>query len=324
MARYQNIFTQVQVSGPPELGLPLPKLDSPRTKGIGFSKLAGKIGNAQIGPIYLGTLGSISLATGTVAIVIMGLNMLRSVGWDPIAFVTLLPWLSLDPPTPESQANGFNPIVPLDQGGWWVIASTFLVVSVLLWWVRCYRRARALNMGTHVAWAFAGAIFLFLSLGFFQPLLLGDWSEAPPYGIISHLTWTWNFSVKWGNIYYNPFHCLSIVFLYGSVLLFAMHAGTILSVARYGGDRELDQIADRGTASERAALFWRWTMGFNASMESIHRWAWWFAFLAPVTGAIGILLSGTAVTSWEEFAATWHFLPYREGVESIPAALPTP
>ena len=62
--------------------------------------------------------------------------------------------------------------------------------------------------------------------------------------------------------------------------------------------RELEQIADRGPASERAALFWRWTMGFNATMESIHRWAWWFAGLCPLTGGIGILLSGTVVDNW--------------------------
>ena len=48
--------------------------------------------------------------------------------------------------------------------------------------------------------------------------------------------------------------------------------GTILAVTRYGGDRELEQIYDRGTATERAALFWRWTMGFNATMEGIHRY----------------------------------------------------
>ena len=77
-----------------------------------------------------------------------------------------------------------------------------------------------------------------------------------------------------------------------------MHGGTILAVGRYGGDREIEQIVDRGTASERAALFWRWTMGFNASMESIHRWAWWFAMLTTLTGGIGILLTGTVVEDW--------------------------
>jgi photosynthetic reaction center M subunit len=39
-------------------------------------------------------------------------------------------------------------------------------------------------------------------------------------------------------------------------------------------------------------------MGFNASMESIHRWAWWFAILTPLTGGIGILLTGTVVENW--------------------------
>jgi photosynthetic reaction center M subunit len=42
-------------------------------------------------------------------------------------------------------------------------------------------------------------------------------------------------------------------------------------------------------------------MGFNASMESIHRWAWWFAVLCPLTGGIGILLTGTAVDNWYDW-----------------------
>jgi hypothetical protein len=39
-------------------------------------------------------------------------------------------------------------------------------------------------------------------------------------------------------------------------------------------------------------------MGFNATFESIHRWAWWFAVLCPLTGGIGILLTGTVVDNW--------------------------
>ena len=156
-------------------------------------------------------------------------------------------------------------------------------------------------MGTHVPWAFAAAIWLYLVLGFIRPVLMGHWSEAVPFGIFSHLDWTNNFSMTYGNLFYNPFHMLSIVFLYGSALLFAMHGATILAVSRYGGEREIEQITDRGTASERAALFWRWTMGFNATMESVHRWAWWFAVLCPLCGGIGILLTGTAVDSWYDW-----------------------
>jgi photosynthetic reaction center M subunit len=148
-----------------------------------------------------------------------------------------------------------------------------------------------------------------LSLGFFRPLLMGSWSEGVPFGIFPHLDWTASFSIRYGNLYYCPFHALSIAFLYGSTLLFAMHAGTILAVSRFGGEREIEQAVDRGTAAERAALFWRWTMGFNATMESIHRWAWWFAVLTPVTGALGILLTGTVVDNWFLWAVKHGFAP---------------
>jgi photosynthetic reaction center M subunit len=307
MARYQNLFTQVQLAHAPEMGIPLSDLEQgDRTKGTTFSHLMGKFGQAQIGPIYLGWLGLTSILFGFLAIEIIGLNMLASVNWDPIEFMRQFFWLTLDPPAAE---YGFSPFVPLNEGGWWIIAGFFLTISILLWWVRSYRRARALGMGTHVAWAFMSAIWLYLVLGFIRPFFMGSWSEAVPFGIFSHLEWTNNFSLLYGNLFYNPFHALSIVFLYGSALLFAMHGATILAVGRYGGERELEQITDRGTASERAALFWRWTMGFNATMESIHRWAWWFAVLCTFTGGIGILLTGTVVDNWYLWAIEHGYAP---------------
>ena len=75
-------------------------------------------------------------------------------------------------------------------------------------------------------------------------------------------------------------------------------APPLLSVSKFGGEREAEEIVDRGTAAERAGLFWRWTMGFNATYESIHRWAWWFAILTTLTGGIGVLLTGTVVDNW--------------------------
>ena len=306
---YQNIFTQVQVRGPFETGV-APASDIPeiwpRSKRGFFSWIVGKLGNAQLGPVWLGTYGIVSLITGVLAINIIGLNYLAQVDWHLGEFVRQLFWLSLDPPAPE---YGLSFGVPLAEGGWWLIASFLLLISVLLWWIRCYSRAIALGMGTHVAWAFASAIWLFLVLGLIRPVLMGSWSEAVPYGIFSHLDWTAAFSIRYGNLFYNPFHALSIVFLYGSALLFAMHGATILAVSRYGGDREIDQIWNRGTASERAALFWRWVMGFNASMESIHRWAWWFAVLTTLTGGIGILLTGTVVDNWFLWAQKHGFAP---------------
>jgi photosynthetic reaction center M subunit len=294
MADYQNIFTRVQVRGPLHAGVRLPRGSLTRSGQPFYSHLAGLIGDAQIGPLYLGATGVASLICGFFAIEIIGLNMLASVNWNFVNFIRLLPWLALEPPAP---GYGLH-IPPLAHGGWWLMAGFFLTSSVLLWWLRMYRRARALGMGTHVAWAFASAIWLYLVLGFIRPLLMGSWAEAVPFGIFPHLDWTAAFSIRYGNLFYCPFHMLSIAFLYGSTLLFAMHGATVLAVSRYGGEREVEQIIDRGTAFERGAIFWRWTMGFNATAESIHRWAWWFAVLCPLTGGIGILLTGTVVDNW--------------------------
>ncbi|MEM9355280.1 MAG: photosynthetic reaction center subunit M [Pseudomonadota bacterium] len=313
MAEYQNIFTRVQVHAEPEMGVPIDDKVWPREGKPSFNYWFGKFGDAQVGPIYIGGLGLGAFIFGAVAIIIMGLNMMAQVNWNPYDFVVRLPWLSLNPPPPE---YGLQIIPPLDKGGWWLIAGFFLTVSIILWWLRIYVNAVRLGMGTHVAWAFASAIWLYLVLGFIRPIAMGHWSEAVPFGFLAHLDWTNYFSITYGNLFYNPFHALSIVFLYGSALLFAMHGATILAVSRYGGEREIEQITDRGTASERAALFWRWTMGFNASMESIHRWAWWFAVLCTLTGGIGILLTGTVVSDWSVwaekhgyFATDVHYIP---------------
>ncbi len=305
MAEYQNLFTTVQPIGPASPGVSLPPGDSERIGPPFLLHLAGRLGNAQIGPIYLGWLGLASLLFGTLAFNIMGFNMLAQVDWNPLQMIRQLFWLALEPPAPQYGLS----MAPLNDGGWWQIAGFMLTVSVILWWARMYRRAIQLGLGTHVAWAFAAAIWLFLVVGFFRPVLMGSWAESVPFGIFPHLDWTAALSLRYGNLFYNPFHALSIVFLYGSVLLFAMHGATILAVGRYGGEREIAQIIDRGTASERAGLFWRWTMGYNATMESIHRWAWWFAVLCPLVGGIGILLTGTVVDNWYLWSVKHHVVP---------------
>jgi photosynthetic reaction center M subunit len=294
MAKYHTLYSAIELKGPMDAGLPSESRPRQEKPLIGYSKLLGRIGEAQIGPIYLGTEGIISLVCGFISVEIIGLNMWASVNWNVVNFVKLLPFLSLDPPPAKYGLH----LPPLHDGGWWIMAGFFLTLALIFWWVRMYRRARATGIGVQIPWAFASAIWLYLCLGFIRPILMGSWSEAVPFGVISHLNWTATFSLRYGNLFYNPFHMLSIVFLYGSALLFAMHGGTILAVARFGGERETREIVDRGSGAERAALFWRWTMGFNATFESIHRWGWWFATLTPLVGGIGILLTGTVVDNW--------------------------
>ena len=183
MIEYQNIFTQVQVRGPAEMGMDNENnMSSERAGNPRFSNLIGWLGNAQLGPVYLGWTGVISLATGLLWFNIVGLNMLAQVGWSIPEFIRQFFWLALEPPGPEWGLR----MPPLNDGGWYIIASFFLLVSVSTWWLRTYLLAQQHKMGKHVAWAFAAAIWLFLVLGLFRPFLMGSWSEAVPYGIFPH------------------------------------------------------------------------------------------------------------------------------------------
>ena len=295
MSYFESFYSSVLIEGPADFGPPLQGSSTRRFGGSRFSYWLGKIGDPQVGPFYLGWPGTLSILFGLVAFEVIGLNMFAQADWNPVRFVEGIAWFGINPPPAK---YGLTLFPPLNDGGWWLIAGFSLSLSVLLWWVRLYRRSRALGMGSHVTVAFGSAIFLFLSLGLIRPVLMGDWSEAPNFGIIPHLNWTATVSVLYGNWYYNPFHMLSIVFLYGSTMLFTMHGGTILATYKYGSDRESRQIVHRGTAAERGSLFWRWTMGFNATYESIHRWIWWFSVLTVITGGIGVLLTGTVVDNW--------------------------
>ena len=295
MARFHTLYNAIEVRGPDEPGSEIVEGSPRRVLTPRQSLWLGRIGERQIGPTHLGWVGIASLVCGFIAVEIIGLNMWASVDWNVVRFIKLLPFLALEPP---SIKQGLNPFPPLNDGGWYLLAGFFLTTSILLWWTRMYRRATALGMGTHISWAFASAIYLYLVLGFIRPILMGSWSEAVPFGIIPHLNWTATFSVRYGNLFYNPFHMLSIVFLYGSTMLFVMHGGTILATTAFGGDRETREIVDPGSAMERSALFWRWTMGFNANFDSIHAWIYTFAILTTLTGGTGILLTGTVVDNW--------------------------
>jgi DNA ligase (NAD+) len=74
MAEYQNLFTSVQPVGPLHHGIDLPRGDDKRTGTPFLVHLLGRIGNAQIGPVYLGSLGVASLVFGIAAFNIIGLG----------------------------------------------------------------------------------------------------------------------------------------------------------------------------------------------------------------------------------------------------------
>ena len=80
----------------------------------------------------------VSILTGMLAFNIIGLNMLAQVGWSIPEFLRQLFWLALEPPSPEYGLT----IPPLQDGGWYIIASLFLLISVCTWWLRTYLLAQ--------------------------------------------------------------------------------------------------------------------------------------------------------------------------------------
>lgn len=183
MPEYQNIFTQLQVQGPVEAGAMHPGAEEARFGAPRLSTWMRAIGNARLGPIHLGALRVVSIITGTPAIDIMSFSMPGQVGWSIPEFLRTGLWLALEPPSPECGLS----MPPLQDGGRYIISGFFLLVAVMARWLRTYRRALDLGMGTHAARAFGSAIWLLLVLGPFRPPLMGSWSEGAPYGIFAHL-----------------------------------------------------------------------------------------------------------------------------------------
>nr|BCT69991.1 truncated photosynthetic reaction center M subunit [Rhodopseudomonas sp.] len=111
---YQNIFTQVQVQCAAHHGVALRPGSSERETQTTFSYWLGKIGYAQVGPIYLGFTGVVSAIFFSFPLLIIGLNRMNQVDWNIIAFIKNFSRLALEPPKAEYGLS----IPPLAEGGW--------------------------------------------------------------------------------------------------------------------------------------------------------------------------------------------------------------
>ena len=162
--------------GPAYPGVPLGR-DSVARQGKPGSHWLGRLGDAQIGPLYLGMTG---LRVGDLRLHRLRDHRPGDARQRQLGSVQFVRQLLLAGARAAGARNTACAFPPLNEGGWWIIAGFFLSLSVILWWVRTYRRARALGMGTHVPWAFAAALWLFFVLGFFRPLAMGSCARRCP------------------------------------------------------------------------------------------------------------------------------------------------
>jgi photosynthetic reaction center M subunit len=248
--------------------------------------------STQIGTLWLGTWGVLSTFFFLAGLAIEQFAAFMQVGGHPWLFIKYYANLQILPP------DGLGLPPSLQAGGYWMITLTFWALSVLCWAGRCYDRLMRYSWRPYLLFAWLSAILLTSTIWVFRPLAMHNWAEAPGLGLNSDLDWAQNFSVLWGNLYYNPWHMLAIFFLFGSTMLWGMHGATVLATAAEGSYMEDAEIKDMHSGSHKSMLFWRWTMGFNANPKTIHDWLWWFSVGTVVSSALGIILTGTVVPDW--------------------------
>ena len=248
--------------------------------------------DTQVGTIWLGFWGVLSVilfAAGGVVFFLGGMDQAHD---SLLVFVKFFGNIQLAPP------DGLGLAHSLRDGGYWEITLLFFALSTLAWAGRCLERLRRHNWRSWLLFAWLSAIFLTSCIWVWHPIMMGSWADAPALGLNADLQWAQNFSVLWGNFYYNPWHQLAIFFLFGSTMLWGMHGATILATSSEGSHHEDSEIHNMTSGSQKSMLFWKWTMGFNATPTSIHTWIWIFAVGTVLASGIGILQTGTVTNDW--------------------------
>jgi photosynthetic reaction center M subunit len=248
--------------------------------------------DTQLGTIWLGFWGVLS-----AMLFAAGVGVLFLAGMDQVhgSLFLLVKYFANIRETPP---DGLGMARSLRDGGYWQLNTLLWAGSTLAWGGRCWERLQRHRWRPYLLFAWLSAILLTATIWVFHPLVVGSWSDAPALGLNSDLSWAQNFSVLWGNLYYNPFHQLAIFFLFGSTMLWGMHGATILATGAEGSHHEDVEIKNMSSGSEKAALFWKWTMGFNAFPKSIHDYLWWFAVGTVLSSSLGIIATGVVTNDW--------------------------
>ena len=258
----------------------------------GGTLVGGDLFDFWVGPFYVGFFGVTSLFFA-----ILGTALIF---WGAAMGDTWNPWLiSINPP---AESYGLA-LAPMTEGGLWQIITICAVGAFSSWALREVEISRKLGMGYHVPIAFATAIFAFVTLNVFRPMLMGAWYHAFPYGIMSHLDWVSNTGYMYGNFHYNPAHMIAITFFFTTTLALALHGGAILSATNPGEGKEVK-------APEHENSFFRDIQGYSVGTIGIHRLGLFLALSSGFWSAVCIVISGPLYEgSWVEWWNFWRNIP---------------
>jgi hypothetical protein len=207
----------------------------------------------------------------------------------------------LDPPPAEL---GLRLATPGAPGFAWQMTVLFATLAFLGWMMRQVDISMKLDMGYHIAVAYAVVFSAWLVLQVIRPIALGQWHEGFVLGVMPHLDWVSNFGYRYNNFFYNPFHAIGITGLFTSTFLLAAHGSLILSATQYrgpaGGDIE--------------NVFFRDIQYYSVGETGIHRLGFIVACGGILSADLCILLSGWPVQDWVSFWNFWNNLPWWSNV----------
>lgn len=258
----------------------------------GGTLIGGDLFDFWIGPFYVGLFG-----VTTVFFSLLGTLMIL---YGAALGDTWNIWkINISPPPVEYGLS----IAPLKEGGLWQIITVCAIGAFGSWALRQAEIARKLGMGLHIPFAFSVAIFAYITLVVFRPILLGAWAHAFPYGIFSHLDWVSAVGYHYGNFHYNPLHMIAVTFFFTTTLALALHGALVLSATN---PKEGEPVK---TAEHENAYF-RDAIGYSVGTLGIHRLGLFLALSAGFWSAACIIVAGPFWTEpWVDWWDWWLELP---------------
>jgi photosynthetic reaction center L subunit len=226
----------------------------------GGTLIGGDLFDFWVGPFYVGFFGVTTAFFALLGTILIFWGAAHQGTWNP--------WLINIAPPDLSYGLG---IAPLMEGGLWQIITICAIGAFCSWALREVEICRKLGMGYHVPFAFSVAIFAYVTLVVFRPVLMGAWGYGFPYGIFSHLDWVSNTGYA-----YLHFH----------------------------------EKGEEMKTPDHEDTFFRDFIGYSVGTLGIHRVGLLLALNAGFWSAICIIISGPVWTKgWPEWWNWWLELP---------------
>lgn len=192
---------------------------------------------------------------------------------------------------------------PLDKGGLWQIITICATGAFCSWALRQVEISRKLGMGLHIPFAYAVAVFAYVSLEIIRPLLMGAWGVGFPYGIMSHLDWVSNTGYNYLNFEYNPAHMIAVTLFFTTTFALSLHGSLVLSAINPAPGEEVKSVEYEDT-------YFRDIIGYSIGTLGIHRLGLFLALGAGFFSAVCILISGPFWTAgWPQWWSWWLNMP---------------